>query len=58
MPAPYGTGRWELFDIATDPAERHDLAGQDPVRLKRMKAEWQRWANRSNVILPDWVTGY
>jgi arylsulfatase len=58
MAAPYGSGRWELFDIAADPAERHDLAAQNPKRLRRMTAQWHRWAKRSNVIMPDWVTGY
>lgn len=57
-PAPYGAGRWELFDLQHDPAERHDLAARNPARLRAMVTQWDKWADKQNVILPDWVSGY
>jgi arylsulfatase A-like enzyme len=50
---PMGKGDWELFDLAADPAERHDLAAQRPDRLKAMIALWDDYVRRNNVVLPD-----
>jgi hypothetical protein len=33
----------QLFDIAADPAEEHDLAAAEPARVQRMEAELGRW---------------
>lgn len=35
-------GRYELFDLASDPAEQHDVAPGHPEELKAMKAELDR----------------
>ena len=37
---PYGKGDWELFNVAKDPAERKDLAAQNPDKVKAMVALW------------------
>jgi arylsulfatase len=50
---PYGTGDWELFNVATDPAERHDLAGERPDKLAEMIALWDAYVRTNNVILPS-----
>jgi arylsulfatase len=50
---PMGKGDWELFDLAADPAERHDLAAQRPDRLKAMIALWDDYVRRNNVVLPN-----
>jgi arylsulfatase A len=36
-------GAAQLFDIAADPAEHHDLADAEPGRVRRMEAELGRW---------------
>ena len=42
--APWGStgpaqgGDWELFDLASDPAERTDLAASRPAEAERLKA--------------------
>ena len=41
--------RWELFNLAVDRAERHDLAAQHPDRLAQMVAEWERQARRNDL---------
>ncbi|MBK1732691.1 hypothetical protein CKO41_13035 [Thiococcus pfennigii] len=50
---PFGTGDWELFDLAKDPAERHDLAAKRPDKRKALLALWDDYVRRHNVILPD-----
>ncbi len=48
-----GKGEWELFDIAADPAERHDLAAENPDKVKAMVALWDDYVRSNNVILPS-----
>jgi arylsulfatase A-like enzyme len=55
---PYGPGRWELFDLATDPAESRDLAAADPATLAALVRLWDEYAARSGVILPTRDMGY
>jgi arylsulfatase A-like enzyme len=50
---PFGKGEWELFDLATDPAERTDLAAKHPDKVKAMVALWENYVRANNVILPD-----
>lgn len=33
----------ELYDLAADPKEEHDLAAEDAGRVEKMKAELERW---------------
>ena len=37
---------WELYDMAADRTELHDLASVQPERTKAMAEQWQQWANR------------
>ena len=53
MHRPFGIDDWQLFDVATDPAERHDLSADQPERKARMIAAWEAYAKANNVILPD-----
>jgi arylsulfatase len=50
---PMGKADWELFNLATDPAEREDLASKEPARLAAMKALWDAYARENNVIIPN-----
>ena len=58
MPRPHGVGAWQLYDLATDPSERTDLARTRPADLARLGAYWNDYAKRNRVILPNWVSGY
>ena len=40
---------WELYDLAADRVERHDVAAEHPDIVKRLAAEWDAWATRTNV---------
>ena len=38
----YRGGPWELYQMAEDRTELHDLAGKQPERVAEMAAEWHR----------------
>jgi arylsulfatase len=40
---------WELYDMARDPVEMHNLAAAQPDRVARMAATWEAWAKRCGV---------
>jgi arylsulfatase A-like enzyme len=48
-----GTGQWQLFDLTTDPGETHDLAKAHPDVLKTMTQNWDAYAQRVGLILPQ-----
>jgi arylsulfatase len=56
--APYGPGRWELFDLAQDPLESRDLAAAEPERLAPLIRAWDAYAARNGVVLPTRDMGY
>ncbi|MCA9064397.1 MAG: arylsulfatase [Planctomycetaceae bacterium] len=41
--------RWELYNLAEDRCEIHDLANQYPERVESMASEWEAWARRVGV---------
>ncbi len=43
-------GEWELYDIAADRTEQHNLAAQQPERVKELAAQWDAWARRIGVL--------
>ena len=60
IPKPKGPERWQLYNLATDPGEVHDLAGHDPERLQRMTKMWDQYVLETGVIplapaLGNWV---
>jgi len=52
---PYGTEEWELFNLAEDVAERHDLAAKHPDKVKELLARWDEYVKEYDVILPNRV---
>lgn len=36
-------GQWQLYDLATDPAEQNNLAAQHPERVDALAKQWQVW---------------
>jgi arylsulfatase len=50
---PYGKGEWELFNVAKDPAERKDLAAQNPDKVKALLKVWDSYAKANNVVVPN-----
>ncbi|MCA1962961.1 MAG: arylsulfatase [Prosthecobacter sp.] len=44
------TGPWELYDLKSDRTEQHNLASTQPEKVKELAAEWQKWAERAQVL--------
>lgn len=53
--APNGSGRWELYDLARDPGERHDRSASDPARLRQLVALWDEYAREMGIVLEEQV---
>ena len=53
MYIPIGSGNWELYNLKNDPGERHDLANENPEKLKELLAHWNEYMEENNVILPN-----
>ena len=41
---------WELYNIAADRSELHDLAGEEPERVRDLAAKWDAYAARADVL--------
>ena len=50
MPQPFGSGEWELYDLAEDPAEMNDLAAEQPDRLEAMIQMWELYKEENTVL--------
>ncbi|MEX2159404.1 MAG: arylsulfatase [Dehalococcoidia bacterium] len=50
---PFDDTRWELYDVTRDASECHDLAQQEPARLKELIELWWREAEKYQVLPLD-----
>jgi len=50
LPIPFGTGDWELFNLAEDPSESNDLSEQFPKKTNELIAAWEEYSEKSGVI--------
>jgi arylsulfatase len=50
--------KWELYDLAADRTEMHDLAGKHAGRVKEMAEKWEAWAKRAKVLPWIWKPAY
>jgi arylsulfatase len=49
LPAPFGNNDWELFNIANDPGEIHDLSLQYPEKKSELLEAWHTYAIQNEV---------
>ncbi|TWT50812.1 Arylsulfatase [Rubripirellula amarantea] len=43
-------GKWELYDLAKDRTEQHDLAAENPDEVADLVKRWRTWAKRAQVL--------
>ncbi|KAI0466563.1 alkaline-phosphatase-like protein [Xylaria cf. heliscus] len=60
IPKPKGPERWQLYNLAKDPGEVHDLAEQEPEKLKELIKLWDIYVLETGVIplspdLGNWI---
>lgn len=58
QPEPWGNGKWQLYNVKQDPAEKVDMASAESGVLEQLVQRWEAYARRNGVILPDRVSGY
>jgi arylsulfatase len=58
LPEPYGTGEWQLYNLAEDPGEVNDLAAQYPDLTSELAQGWQQYAETNGVIRPNQPVAY
>ncbi len=49
MPEGTKAGQWELYDLAADRTEQHNLAVSRPETVRELAAAWETWAGRVGV---------
>ncbi len=53
MEAPFGKGKFELFNLEEDPTELNDLALEYPDKYQELLSEWELYVQETGVILLD-----
>lgn len=53
MTAPRGKDAWELYNLATDPGEVHDLAEKEPAKLEELVKHWETYYAETGMFDPD-----
>ncbi len=51
LPAPYGPGKWQLYDLSADPGEIEDMAEARPEKLAELLALWDCYVEENGVLL-------
>jgi arylsulfatase A-like enzyme len=47
---PFGTGKWQLYNIEKDPGETNDLSQQFSAKRDSLISDWMRYAKKNGVI--------
>ncbi len=50
---PFGTWDWQLFNLAEDLGEQHDLSGTSPEKREELIALWDEYVKRNGVIIGE-----
>jgi arylsulfatase A-like enzyme len=50
LPVPFGNGDWQLYNMANDPAEIHDLSTDFPVKRKELIQGWEEYSENVGII--------
>ena len=51
---PVSDGKWHLYNLTADIGENNDLASQHPDVLKKLMADYDKFAKDVGVIVPIW----
>jgi arylsulfatase len=59
-PRPAGilTDTWQLYKLSEDPGERNDLSRTHPELLAELIEQWNTYAAKNNVIIPNRISAY
>ncbi|MBI1346046.1 sulfatase-like hydrolase/transferase [bacterium] len=51
-------GAWELYNMAADRTEQHNVASEHPALVKELRGLWEAYAQRANVLPWIWKPPY
>ncbi|MDX1966694.1 MAG: arylsulfatase, partial [Planctomycetaceae bacterium] len=51
-------GAWELYNLADDRTELHDLAATHPEKVTELRAKWEAYAHRTGALPWIWKPAY
>ncbi|WP_081891735.1 arylsulfatase [Verrucomicrobium sp. BvORR106] len=51
-------GEWELYDMAADRTEQHNLIEKEKDRANAMIRQWETWAEQTQVLPWPWQPAY
>jgi hypothetical protein len=54
---PFGSGDWQLFDMAVDPGESNDVAAQHQEVIQELTDQWDIYAEEVGIVpreVSDW----
>lgn len=55
---PAGNGKWQLYDVTSDPFERNNLADTHRDKLDELIADWHQYADDKGIYLFEQDNGY
>ena len=58
LPEPFGSGEWQLYNLAADPGETHDLTSEFPDRAESLADSFADYAESNGVIAASTPTFY
>jgi len=58
LPLPYGTGKWQLYNLKNDLSEQVDLADNNPEILNELINKYTIYAEQNGIVIPDRPIGY
>ena len=50
---PFGSGDWQLYDLAKDPGELNDLSTERRELRDEMIGVWEKYSRETGVVLPS-----
>ncbi len=51
-------GSVELYDLANDLAEKHNLAAENPANVKGLRAKLEAWRKQVDAVMPTPNPGF
>ncbi len=51
VPPPNGPGTWQLYDLARDPGETHDVAATHPEELGALLEAWAEYVSATGTVI-------
>ena len=58
LPIPYGTGKWQLYNLQNDLSEQTDLADKNKDKLNELIDKYAVYATKNGIVVPDRPVAY